>query len=53
VAEHASGRQYLNFAERAMDPAAFFGAETYARLQHIKADVDPAGRIRANHDVTA
>jgi FAD/FMN-containing dehydrogenase len=51
--EHATGRGYLNFAEGTTDVEAFFGAETYARLRAITADVDPAGRIRANHDIAA
>ena len=53
LAPHASGRQYLNFAERAVDPAAFYGEETYARLRRVKAEVDPLELFRGNHDITA
>ena len=30
---HARATSYLNFAERAADPASFYGEETYARLR--------------------
>jgi FAD/FMN-containing dehydrogenase len=53
VAPHAADRDYLNFAESATDLERFFGAETYARLRQVKHAVDPAGRIRANHDIVA
>ena len=53
LAPHASGRQYSNFAERAVDPAAFYGEETYARLRRVKADVDPLELFRGNHDITS
>ncbi len=41
VASQASGRHYLNFAERPTDPASFYGEETYARLRRVRARVDP------------
>ena len=53
VASQASGRQYLNFAERPTDPAAFYGEETYARLRRVKAQVDPLELFRGNHEIPA
>jgi FAD/FMN-containing dehydrogenase len=50
---YGSGRHYLNFAERAVDPAAFYGEESYARLRRIKAEVDPRGMFRGNHQIAA
>jgi hypothetical protein len=46
-----SGRRYLNFADRPTDPAAFFDAETHARLRAVKAAVDPGDLFRSNHPV--
>ena len=34
-----------------MDPVAFFGEETYARLRRVKAEVDPLEIFRGNHDI--
>ena len=42
---------YLNFEEETVDPAAFYGAETYVRLREVKAAVDPDELIRANHPI--
>jgi len=53
IAPHKQGRQYLNFAERATDPVAFYGEERYARLRRIKAEVDPLEIFRANHEIPA
>jgi FAD/FMN-containing dehydrogenase len=53
VAPYGRGREYLNFAERATDPAAFFGADAYARLRRIKGEVDPGDLFRANHPIPA
>jgi FAD/FMN-containing dehydrogenase len=45
-------RAYLNFAERPSgDPAAFFGAEAYARLVAVREQADPARVMLANHPV--
>jgi FAD/FMN-containing dehydrogenase len=51
LAPHASGREYLNFAERPVDPVTFYGEETYARLRRVKAEVDPLELFRSNHDI--
>jgi FAD/FMN-containing dehydrogenase len=53
LAPHKQGRHYLNFAERATDPVAFYGEERYARLRRIKAEVDPLEIFRANHEIPA
>ncbi|MDX6376005.1 MAG: hypothetical protein QOE98_308 [Gaiellaceae bacterium] len=46
-----TGRRYLNFTEETTDPAKFFGPEALARLQRVKARVDPSEIIRANHPI--
>jgi FAD/FMN-containing dehydrogenase len=53
IEPYTSGRHYLNFAERAVDPAAFYGEETYTRLRTIKAEVDPLELFRGNHEIPA
>jgi FAD/FMN-containing dehydrogenase len=50
---YSSGRHYSNFAERAVDPVAFYGEETYARLREVKAEVDPLELFRGNHEIPA
>jgi FAD/FMN-containing dehydrogenase len=42
---------YFNFVEKKTDPAGFYGAETYARLQAVKAAYDPEDVLRANHEI--
>ncbi|MFN8223132.1 MAG: BBE domain-containing protein [Gaiellales bacterium] len=42
---------YLNFEEESVDPASFYGRETYARLREVKALVDPDELIRSNHPI--
>ena len=51
LAPYIGGRPYLNFAERPTEMEGVYGAATYARLQAIKADVDPDDVIRANHPI--
>jgi hypothetical protein len=48
-----TGSAYLNFVEEPVDPALFYSAEAYARLRRVKAEVDPEGRFRGNHAITA
>jgi FAD/FMN-containing dehydrogenase len=50
-APYDTGRQYLNFTEEETDPARFYTAEAYARLQAVKADVDPDDVFRSNHPI--
>jgi FAD/FMN-containing dehydrogenase len=49
----ANGRHYLNFVEREVDPGDAYPAEAWARLRAVKAAVDPAGTILANHRIPA
>ena len=51
LAGYSTGREYLNFRERATDAATFFGPETHARLKAIRAQVDPARTFLANHPI--
>jgi UDP-N-acetylenolpyruvoylglucosamine reductase len=51
LAPYDTQRTYLNFVERAVDPAAFYGEEAYARLRAVKAAVDPDELLRANHPI--
>jgi FAD/FMN-containing dehydrogenase len=53
IAPYTSGKHYSNFAERAVDPASFYGEEAYARLQAVKAEVDPLELFRGNHEIPA
>ena len=48
-----AGTRYINFAEERHAPGEFFDDATLARLRAVKARVDPAGTIRANHDLSA
>ena len=43
---------YWNFAEEAGDTGRFFPAETYRRLQAVKAQYDPDQVFRANHPIS-
>jgi FAD/FMN-containing dehydrogenase len=47
----SAGARYLNFAERAGSTEDFFAPEAYRRLRAIKATVDPADVLRANHPI--
>jgi FAD/FMN-containing dehydrogenase len=49
----STGGQYLNFAERPVDPADAFPAGTYQRLRALRTAVDPDGRFLANHPIPA
>ena len=51
LAPWSTGHVYLNFAERHKAGTALFGADTYHRLQQVKAAYDPADLIRSNHPV--
>jgi FAD/FMN-containing dehydrogenase len=46
-----SGRDYLNFTQRRERAERFFGAKAFARLQAVKARVDPGDVFRSNHPV--
>ena len=49
----ANGTQYLNFVEHAWDPRAGYDEVSWARLQAVRAAVDPAGVLHANHRIPA
>ena len=51
LSDYDTDRAYLNFVERAADPAAFYGEEAYARLRAVKARVDPDEVLVANHRI--
>jgi FAD/FMN-containing dehydrogenase len=46
-----AGSEYLNFTERKADARCFYPAETYRRLQDVKAQYDPEDRFRGNHHI--
>jgi hypothetical protein len=51
LAPWSTGGVFSNFAERRKAGTALFGADTYRRLQQVKATYDPADLIRSNHPV--
>jgi hypothetical protein len=52
LAPWSTGHVYLNFAERHKAGSALFEADTYRRLQQVKAIYDPTDLIRSNHPIT-
>lgn len=48
---HATGGQFLNFAERAVDPATAFTPQAWERLCAVRAEVDPTGLFVGNQVV--
>jgi FAD/FMN-containing dehydrogenase len=51
MAPWAAGQTYLNFTDTSRDPRGFWAPQAYERLRRIKAAVDPADMIRANHPI--
>ena len=49
LAPWSRGKPYLNFAERRVAIGDAIGAEAFARLEGIKASVDPDGLFRSGH----
>ena len=47
----AARQRYLNFTETSQAPARFWSPAAYDRLRRIKACVNPANLIRANHPI--
>ena len=47
---HEAGT-FLNFAEQRIDVADAFPDSTYPRLQKVRAELDPDGLFRANHEI--
>jgi FAD/FMN-containing dehydrogenase len=48
---YGHGRNYSNFAERAVDASSFYPDEIYRRLRAVRERVDPDGLMRANHEI--
>ncbi len=53
LAPWSRGKPYLNFAEKRVAIGDAIGAEAFARLEGIKAVVDPDGRFRSGHTFAA
>jgi FAD/FMN-containing dehydrogenase len=51
MAPWSTGSRYLNFSETKIDARSAFDAESYSRLQAVRAQVDPHGVLRANHEI--
>jgi hypothetical protein len=51
MAPWAARQTYLNLAGTTRDPGDFWAPQAYERLRRIKATVDPADMIRANHPI--
>jgi FAD/FMN-containing dehydrogenase len=49
LAPWSRGKPYLNFAEERVAIGHAIGDEAFARLERVKATVDPAGRFRSAH----
>jgi hypothetical protein len=47
------GAAYMNFVEATEDPAKFYSADAYTRLRRVKAETDPDGLFRGNHEIAA
>ena len=48
-----SGRPYFNFQERRTDAGRLYESDDYRRLQAVKAEYDPDGVFKANHELAA
>ena len=53
LAPWSRGKPYLNFAEKRVAIGDAIGAESFARLEQIKATIDPQGRFRSGHLLAA
>jgi hypothetical protein len=51
LAPWSSGRRYLNFVDVPAPAALSFDDATYAQLLEVRAQYDPDGVFRANHEV--
>jgi FAD binding domain len=49
LAPWSQGKPYLNFAEKRVAIGDAVGAESFARLEAVKATIDPEGRFRSGH----
>jgi hypothetical protein len=48
---YATGGEYLNFAENAVDASAGYRPEVWTQLKGVRSAVDPHGLFAANHPV--
>ena len=53
LAPYSRGRTYLNFAEKVTNTRTAYSVATHARLQAVKAGVDPDGVMHGNHRIDA
>ena len=53
LAPWSRGKPYLNFAEKRVAIGDAIGNEAFARLEQVKASVDPDGRFRSAHAFAA
>lgn len=53
LAPWRAATEYLNFVEEPAAASTFYDPTTLARLQAVKAAVDPADRFRSNHPIPA
>ena len=51
IAPWANGRNYLNFAERPVDPRTGYDERTWLQLKGIRSAVDPNGLFVGNHRI--
>jgi FAD/FMN-containing dehydrogenase len=51
MAPYGHGGHYLNFAETKVDTGSAYSADAYARLRAVRANVDPEGLFKANHEI--
>jgi FAD/FMN-containing dehydrogenase len=51
LAPWETGRNFLNLAERPVDPRTAYGHDAWVRLTRMREQVDPAGMFLANHAV--
>ena len=51
LAPWSTGGRYLNFDDNVVEVSAAYGPEAWRRLRQIRAEVDPQGRMVANHAI--
>jgi berberine-like enzyme len=51
LARYGRGGRYLNFAEQKVDTSSGYSETAYTRLQRIRAQLDPDGVFKANHEI--
>lgn len=51
MAPFGHGKRYLNFAESKADVSTFYSETTFERLTRMRAEADPDGLFRSNHEI--